>query len=151
MFCPVCKDEYRAGFTRCATCDVDLVHAIAPAAEHPPKSPADAAVDYEPRLNFCGFMTLHEAQHARSTLRERGIQSEILIRSLSEHGESGDEEKDEYWLRLAAKDFRAAQSLLGYDLADTGTEGGVFCSSCGEVVAAEDNACPHCGEKFEEA
>src|ERR1700688_124213 len=25
MFCPECKAEYRAGFTRCADCDVDLV------------------------------------------------------------------------------------------------------------------------------
>ena len=25
MFCPLCKAEYREGFTRCASCDVDLV------------------------------------------------------------------------------------------------------------------------------
>src|ERR1700730_14746370 len=25
MFCPECKAEYRAGFTRCADCDVDLL------------------------------------------------------------------------------------------------------------------------------
>jgi hypothetical protein len=25
MFCPVCRTEYRPGFTRCADCDVDLV------------------------------------------------------------------------------------------------------------------------------
>jgi hypothetical protein len=24
-FCPVCQSEYRAGFTRCSSCDVDLV------------------------------------------------------------------------------------------------------------------------------
>jgi hypothetical protein len=28
MFCPVCKVEYRSGFTRCADCDVDLVQAL---------------------------------------------------------------------------------------------------------------------------
>ncbi len=28
MFCPVCKAEYREGFTRCADCDVDLVEAL---------------------------------------------------------------------------------------------------------------------------
>jgi hypothetical protein len=27
MFCPLCKAEYREGFTRCATCDADLVDA----------------------------------------------------------------------------------------------------------------------------
>ena len=33
MFCPNCKLEYRAGFTRCADCDVDLVAALPKAAE----------------------------------------------------------------------------------------------------------------------
>ena len=28
MFCPVCKVEYRSGFSRCADCDVDLVKEI---------------------------------------------------------------------------------------------------------------------------
>jgi len=28
MFCPECKAEYRAGFTRCSDCDVDLVEAL---------------------------------------------------------------------------------------------------------------------------
>ena len=28
MFCPECRTEYRPGFTRCADCDVDLVHEL---------------------------------------------------------------------------------------------------------------------------
>jgi|HubBroStandDraft_3_1064219.scaffolds.fasta_scaffold84049_1 hypothetical protein len=32
MFCPVCKAEYRQGFTRCADCDVDLVYELPAAA-----------------------------------------------------------------------------------------------------------------------
>lgn len=28
MFCPECKCEYREGFTRCSTCDVDLVESL---------------------------------------------------------------------------------------------------------------------------
>jgi hypothetical protein len=30
MFCPQCQAEYRQGFTRCADCDVDLVHQLDP-------------------------------------------------------------------------------------------------------------------------
>jgi hypothetical protein len=30
MFCPVCKAEYRSGFSRCADCDVDLVEELPP-------------------------------------------------------------------------------------------------------------------------
>src|ERR1017187_6763951 len=28
VFCPVCRDEYREGFTRCSDCDVALVEAL---------------------------------------------------------------------------------------------------------------------------
>ncbi len=35
MFCPVCRSEYREGFTRCVDCDVDLVDALAPEEEPP--------------------------------------------------------------------------------------------------------------------
>jgi hypothetical protein len=28
MFCPECRAEYRPGFTRCADCEVELVHEI---------------------------------------------------------------------------------------------------------------------------
>lgn len=28
MYCPLCKGEYRAGFTRCSDCDVELVEAV---------------------------------------------------------------------------------------------------------------------------
>jgi len=28
MYCPLCKAEYRAGFTRCSDCDADLVDAV---------------------------------------------------------------------------------------------------------------------------
>lgn len=28
MFCPICKSEYREGFTKCADCQVDLVEKI---------------------------------------------------------------------------------------------------------------------------
>lgn len=28
MYCPICRSEYRAGYTRCAECDVDLVETL---------------------------------------------------------------------------------------------------------------------------
>ena len=52
MFCPVCKAEYRQGFTRCADCDVELVWEL----------PANAIVPHEPAATgdpeenpFCSF------------------------------------------------------------------------------------------------
>lgn len=42
MFCPVCKTEYRTGFTRCSDCDVPLVDSletVRPAASEAPPRP----------------------------------------------------------------------------------------------------------------
>jgi hypothetical protein len=36
VFCPVCGDEYRTGFTRCDECEVALVEALEPASESTP-------------------------------------------------------------------------------------------------------------------
>ena len=54
MFCPVCKAEYRQGFTRCADCDVELVHELPAAAivAHAADVPGDS--DEDP---FCSFWT----------------------------------------------------------------------------------------------
>lgn len=51
MFCPVCKAEYRKGFTRCVDCDVELVEEL-PAAivAHGAVNPGDP--DEDP---FCSF------------------------------------------------------------------------------------------------
>jgi hypothetical protein len=43
MFCPICKAEYRQGFTRCSDCDFDLVETLPP---EPPES-APESVDYK--------------------------------------------------------------------------------------------------------
>ena len=42
MFCPLCKAEYRPGFTRCSDCDVDLVETL----PLEPSKPAPKFVDY---------------------------------------------------------------------------------------------------------
>ena len=42
MFCPVCKYEYRRGFTHCNDCDVDLVDALpSEEVDHRLRTPAD--------------------------------------------------------------------------------------------------------------
>lgn len=100
-------------------------------------------------MQFCGFQLFEEARQARTRLADEGIGSDLLIRQAQE-GE-GDDAGDEYWLLISPSDFKAAQGILGYDLHDAGSEDTIYCSSCGEAVDASDDACPHCGEKFEEA
>jgi hypothetical protein len=51
MFCPVCKSEYRAGFTRCSDCEVDLVRQLADDSEA--KEPLWAGQDASVRDAIC--------------------------------------------------------------------------------------------------
>jgi len=39
VFCPVCKAEYREGFTRCAECGAELIDELPPAAPAPGADP----------------------------------------------------------------------------------------------------------------
>lgn len=54
MFCPVCKYEFRRGFTRCNTCDVDLVDALPPEEEIDHSAPATSAQMDQPTLLWSG-------------------------------------------------------------------------------------------------
>jgi hypothetical protein len=107
MFCPSCKDEFRAGFTRCANCDVDLVEDLSQVPERPAETRSvDARLSL---VEYCGFLELDDARDARERLRAEGIHSDILIRDVpAAMGIS-----EEYWLRVEAQQFRRAATLLG--------------------------------------
>ncbi len=53
MFCPVCKAEYRPGFTRCADCDVDLVSSLPE--QQPQPTEAERADLESPELLWTGI------------------------------------------------------------------------------------------------
>ena len=80
MICPVCKAEYRPGFTRCADCDVDLVWE-----PHYAQQPADApASPGDPNEDpFCSFWNGDDARvHAElcGVLDEAGIPHNTVFR-----------------------------------------------------------------------
>ena len=47
MFCPSCKDEFRPGFTRCATCNVDLVDSLSDVATAPVKEKTSGILEIQ--------------------------------------------------------------------------------------------------------
>ncbi len=150
MFCPVCRDEYRPGFTRCATCDAELVESLdAGAAVRPAMALAEVAAD-EGTVSFCGFLTLDDARQARDKVRGARMRAEILI--CDPQGSAANESVgEEYWLRVKPRDFRAVAALVGFppDEVPEGEE--TFgCSACGATVHASADACPGCGLRFEE-
>jgi len=151
MYCPSCRDEYRPGFTRCATCDVDLVESLD--SDRPAKSPGaivtEVAFD-EAMVNFCGFLTFEEARAARDAVRASGRRAELLI--CEAPGAKLDEPLiEEYWLRVQPKDARAVQTLIGYEppAAPAADEESFQCSACGATVQASDERCPGCGLGFD--
>jgi hypothetical protein len=54
MFCPVCKYEFRRGFTHCNTCDVDLVETLPTEEEVDHSPPPTAAQMDHPTLLWSG-------------------------------------------------------------------------------------------------
>jgi hypothetical protein len=151
MFCPKCKDEFRPGFTRCDGCGVDLVESLSEV-ETNPGALKDAFVSAAgaPMVDFCGFLHLEDARSARDRLRDELIRSEITIR---EPADSTMDRpiKEEYWLRVEHKRFRACSEILGYDPVESLAEEESFdCSNCGAEVGAHEQACPKCGARFED-
>jgi hypothetical protein len=152
MYCPVCRDEYRPGFTRCATCDVALVESLESGEVAPARAPAQIVAEVaadEPTVNFCGFLALDEARQARDKLREAGVPAEILIRDVPGSA-AGQDVQEEFWLRVRPRDFRAVVGIVGFAPAESDPGDDSFkCSACGATVHATDDACPGCGLGFE--
>lgn len=158
MFCPNCKDEFRAGFTRCANCDVELVHELS--AEDPVHARAKVAKAAAVTMplpvkvaDYCGFFSLDEARDARDQLRARRIASDIVIREPL--GASLDDPlQEEFWLRVDAERYHDAHAILGdpaESIAAAEEDESFNCSECGGRVAAQESFCPGCGARFEES
>jgi len=68
MICPQCKSEYRAGFTRCSDCNVDLVDQLQIDVARP--------VDHRLDLVLAGsYSNQVEADVARTALEGAGIET----------------------------------------------------------------------------
>ncbi len=145
MFCPVCRSEYRPGFTQCAECEVPLVDHLEDTPATPsrevPSLAAAALVDY------CGFLDFEEARRARRSLLEQGIPSEVVLR------DAPDGTGEEYWLRVPASAVRRVAVLLG-DLSEAPPESTAedaprdACGQCGHPAPAGESFCARCGSRL---
>ena len=165
MICPECHSEYRAGFTRCATCEVDLVEVVPReprrdvAAEHPDE-PVDEGTPIEP-VQYCGYLSLEDARQARDELREHRIRSHILVAE-PPRSDLDEPAREEYWLLVPRRHLGRVDAILGHPAdeqveADAGEpaaaegNGETFaCSACGADVDVTATSCPRCGARFEE-
>ncbi len=143
MFCPTCRDEFRPGFTRCATCDVDLVEHLGQAGGGVAAPAATPSATRGRLADFCGFLTLDEARHARDRLRTRGILTEIAIRDTPGTAD------EEYWLRVERDRVPQVVAELGEEPADEGP-GSFQCDACHQMLPGDATVCSRCGQQFED-
>ncbi|MDH3626111.1 MAG: hypothetical protein OEV00_12405 [Acidobacteriota bacterium] len=151
MYCPQCRDEFREGFTRCATCDVDLIADLesAPPPERVPekKDAARHAAVAPQMLEYCGFLDLNEARTSRDQLRAESIRADILVREAPDAALDAPTD-EEYWLRIESQLFRRASEILRPDAPVDGGEGTVACRDCGLTVSRGESFCPACGTRL---
>ena len=151
MFCPRCKCQFRPGYTRCVSCDVDLVDDLSTV-----KTEEIDAPEPEPVLiqfaEVCGYLDIEEARKVRDELHQAKIASELVIRVSPETPVSG-AIVEEYWLRADARQIRHVQALLeGSAPAPTvdTPASGFKCSNCKRPVHEDESFCANCGTRFSE-
>ena len=149
MFCPSCEDEFRSSFTRCASCDVDLVESLEAVEQKVVKGPEPAPVHQVPMGELCGYFDLGEARHARDILHQNMIPAEISIRSSPETQVDG-AVVEEYWLRADVRQIRQAAALIEQQPEPEETGGTFKCSNCDRPVREEESFCANCGMRFKE-
>lgn len=151
MFCPTCRDEFRAGFTHCERCQVDLVDDLSEidAARSRTKTPPPQAAAV--MADYCGFFSMQEASHARDQLRRERILTEIVLREPPDPDWDAPPQ-DEYWLRIDASRAREVEKLLAsIESGPPQEQGGTFaCSECGHEVAESGSFCLSCGARFDD-
>jgi len=150
MYCPGCKCEFRAGFSHCETCDLDLVEDLTdahnPAAATAPEKIAHAQVKF---ADYCGFFSMEEARAARDHLRGAEIRSEIVIRERPDATLS-DPIDEEYWLRVDVTQYQRVNTLLEQGPVSGGSEEELACEDCGATVDSAAPSCPGCGARFDD-
>ena len=83
MYCPQCKAEYRQGFTRCADCDVELVHELPTGAQGWGATGESSSHAEDAEDPFCSFWRGDDPRiHAElcELLNEEGIPHRTLRR-----------------------------------------------------------------------
>src|SRR5215472_13164108 len=111
MFCPVCRAEYRQGFTRCADCDVELVYELEPQGDVAATSELDGR-EGELRLIWKGH------DQATCVLLCRDLMNADISYKVAQISESRSTNMRVSWryeIGVIASDYERAKQLLGIE------------------------------------
>ncbi|MCC6156410.1 MAG: DUF2007 domain-containing protein [Deltaproteobacteria bacterium] len=135
-WCPRCREEFSSEDSRCPTCDGELLAAL--------PSDEELLTDVE-WVPVARDMEPLRAQLLKDLLEQSGIPVVITGERLeSFHIYPNLENAVMVPRRWSAE---AIAIVASFDADDDDDR--IVCSSCGEEVSAEAEACPHCGELFE--
>ncbi len=153
MFCPRCRSEYRAGFTRCAHCEVDLVPELPPADLY--ESPEAMARVLEGK----DTQPIMVGSHVDLAQVQRFLGRQQILSVLASEA---DQEVDapmhqRLYLMVAADDLERARAVIQRQWRDGAISQGLVskdgggpvsdavCPACGAAVPASASECPDCG------
>jgi hypothetical protein len=166
MFCPECRSEYRAGFTRCAACDVALVADL-------PALSSDEHVDPgEPVIVFTSS-DANEAALVNSLLEASDVETYLLDENLSridspiamiiggvkiavpQHQKDAALEVLTEYRGRAGQDpirgrvtpFTAASDFESFEQADPESTEEFRCAHCLTLLEPETTVCGKCGRE----
>jgi hypothetical protein len=147
-YCPVCLSEYREGFTRCSSCEVDLVERLADEMDLSEESIRQALEGKE--LVGVTRGTLDVVKETRDMLSARRIASIVV----DDEEESTPGVPPRVMLVVSKDDLKAAAEVLGAKFQEMVAEEGQqlssdmsfdSCPACGSKVPENAEECPECG------
>jgi uncharacterized protein YbaR (Trm112 family) len=147
-FCPECLAEYREGFTRCSTCEVDLVDQLPEPLDLSEEAIRQALEGQD--LVPVTRGTLDVVKETQGLLSNRRIAS-LIVDDEDAPVQPGMPKR--VLLVVGKDDLEAAAGVLGQSFQDMLSEEGLQgpdlqydkCPACGHALAVDQEECPECG------
>lgn len=164
MFCPSCHSEYRPGFTRCASCDVDLVENLVVETIEPEEmgetlpvglvssTELGRPVEIDGKVyDLMRVFPLELANEAQQRLADAGFP--VVIAPIDA---DFPDQRPRFEVRVRAREHEAAEAALKAafqaQVDQEGTGGDATsetsvdtCPACGAHVPLDATECPDCG------
>ena len=160
MYCPQCKDEYRAEIERCASCEVDLISGEQMLASTSSGPRVLGTIGESDKLTSLQAGSLMEMKKIKGMLEKAGIPALLIKDENCSGGCCG----PEVTLHIKLEDLGAAQELLfaehqrstglqSYNLENVDAvfdpqAATVNCPACGTQFSPSLGHCPDCGLQF---
>jgi DNA-directed RNA polymerase subunit RPC12/RpoP len=148
MYCPRCNDEYRAGFSICAACNIELISGLE-IMQQQEQTTHSSAGDIQPGEVLIAIRqgSVVEIKQLQAQLKRSGIAS-ITTGDAATCGKGCGGGK--VILQVRESDMKRVQAILQEDYIRSTSLAEHDLGTVGEVVALDgaEATCPACGSRF---